>query len=126
MKRLLMGVSVLLLASALPDRAMAQCDGGCLRLMKQGGEAFWSCSILFDSGMECWSTATRCTLVRCSTALLTTPEGRVVGRIPCAGAGLAQSRSAAVGIPALIADIARQVQTVASYPIRPVMRPDRE
>lgn len=120
MNRLLMGASVLLLASALPDRAIAQCEGGCSRLMKSNGEAWWGCSTVFDSGMDCWATATRCTLVRCSTALLTTPEGRVVGSIPCGEAGPEQSRSTAVGAATFVAEIVRQLST-ASYPARPVI-----
>lgn len=79
MNRPLVWFGAFLLMLGLPATASAQCEGMCSRLMKQDGQAIYGCYHAPGSVYDCWATATRCTLIRCSTALLTTPEGRVVG-----------------------------------------------
>lgn len=79
MKTALSLLALVLFACALPRTASAQCDDGCARLIRNdGGTAGWGCAYVEGSGQVCSATRTQCVLTRCSTAYLTTPDGRFV------------------------------------------------
>jgi hypothetical protein len=96
MKKLLGMLVVTLLASAVPDTASAQCGSMCMRLVKENGEVGGhGCATALNND-ACVATVARCTVSRCMNALLTTPEGRVVGELACSASQSRASRVAAV------------------------------
>lgn len=114
MKRLLGVLAVAVLASAIPSDADAQCSAACLRLFKENGEiAGYGCVWSENSGTSCIASATRCIASRCANAFLTTPEGRVIGEIPCANAAADATRLAEVAEA-----LRERLLAVIAYPIR--------
>lgn len=87
-------LAAVLLAATLPNTASAQCEGACSLLMKETGEMIFGCYYAPGSPNECFANATRCTVSRCMNALLTTPEGRVVGELACSASETPASRIA--------------------------------
>jgi hypothetical protein len=83
MKKLVGMLAAALLASIVPDAASAQCGSMCMRLVKENGEVGGhGCATALNDD-ACVATVVRCTVSRCVNALLTTPEGRIVGELAC-------------------------------------------
>jgi hypothetical protein len=112
--KIAMAITALALAALLPRSAQAQCNGGCTMLVKSTGElAGYGCVTVENSGKSCIATTTRCTLSICANALLTTPEGRVIGEIPCADEAIDTERLAQVA-----EDKQQRLRAVLADPIR--------
>jgi hypothetical protein len=94
MNKLLGLFAVTMLTSAVPDTASAQCGSMCMRLVKENGEVGGhGCATALNND-ACVATVSRCTVSRCVNALLTTPEGRVVGELACSASESPTSRIA--------------------------------
>ena len=80
---------------AVPRSASAQCADACVRFVKENGQTGgYGCVEEPGSGMTCIATTSRCNLQRCAYALLTTPEGYVVGvRDGCEEAAAERARA---------------------------------
>lgn len=95
--KIALAITALALAAVLPESAAAQCNGSCTMFVKATGEpAGYGCIVVEGSGRSCIATTTRCTLGLCANALLTTPEGRVIGEIPCADEAIDTERLALI------------------------------
>lgn len=116
MNKLFGVLAVALLASAVPDSASAQCGAVCTRFVKETGEVGGHGCVSALNNDSCIATVRRCTVSRCANALLTTPEGRVVGQLACGAAAGESGRSiaAALRLPAeLFAEITRRMEMAA-------------
>ena len=94
MSKLLGVIAIVLLVSALPETAAAQCGSDCAILRKANGEPAGHGCVTEDNNLACIATTTRCTLSMCWNALLTTPEGRVVGELACGDTAVEPARMA--------------------------------